>query len=265
MYLPVKNRSMPHDGGAAEIFQEREAHVGQGRLSVQAGLLLHDGDDLFKRLPLVLRQVEGLLDDGVILNELGGGKAHRQAGGFGVVLHHVGRGVDAPVDGPQGVILVGVVRAKVDAHRGLPVAGDVDGVVDQLVDALVLHRRDGHHRDAQGLLQLVDPDRAPVGPHLIHHVQGQDHGDAQLHELHGQIEIALDVRGIDDVDDAVRLRLQQKAPGDDLLAGIRGEGVDARQVGHGGLRVASDRAVLSVHGDTGEITHVLVGPGELVK
>ena len=54
------------------------------------------------------------------------------------------------------------------------------------------------------------------------------HGGVQLHELHGQVEVALDVGGIHDVDDAGGLFADDELPGDDLLAGVGRHGVDAR-------------------------------------
>ena len=54
-------------------------------------------------------------------------------------------------------------------------------------------------------------------------------------------------------------------PGDDLLAGIRRHGVDARQVGDLGLRVSLDGAALAVHRHTRKVADVLVGAGELVE
>ena len=76
------------------------------------------------------------------------------------------------------------------------------GMVYQLIHALILGGRDGNDRDAQHGLHLVDAHRAAVAAHLVHHVQRQHHGGVQLHELHRQVEVALDVGGIHDVDDA---------------------------------------------------------------
>ena len=41
--------------------------------------------------------------------------------------------------------------------------------------------------------ELSRVDVVPVFPHHVHHVDGDDHGDAQLHELGGQVQVALQV------------------------------------------------------------------------
>ena len=103
----------------------------------------------------------------------------------------------------------------------------------------------------QHRFHLVDAHRAAVAAHFVHHVQRQNHGDIQLHQLHGQVEVALnivdatniernlyltiqlhqlhgqvevalDVGGVHDIDDAGGLFADDELAGDDLLAGIGG-------------------------------------------
>ena len=45
----------------------------------------------------------------------------------------------------------------------------------------------------------------PLARYLVHHVQRQHHGHLQLQQLQGQVEVPLDVGGVHNVDDAVRL------------------------------------------------------------
>ena len=135
----------------------------------------------------------------------------------------------------------------------------------RLVDALVFHCRDGHHRQAQLSLHGVDAYRAPVVAHLVHHVQCQHHGHIELHELHGEIQVALDVGGIDDVDDALGVGFQDELARHDFLVGVGRERVDARQVGHRCVGVSLDGAALLVDGHSREVAHVLIGAGELVE
>ena len=60
--------------------------------------------------------------------------------------------------------------AKVDAAGRLAVAGYMQGVFDQFVDTLVFGGRDGHDRNAEQFLQLVDHDRAAIGADFVHHI-----------------------------------------------------------------------------------------------
>ena len=136
---------------------------------------------------------------------------------------------------------------------------------NKLVDALVLGGGNRNDRNTEHGFHFVDADRAAVLAHLVHHIQRENHGDIQLHELHGQVEVALDVGGVDDVDDAAGLILQNKAAGDNFLAGIGRHGVDAGQVGDERIVMTANRAVLPVHGHAGEIADVLIGAGELVE
>ena len=75
----------------------------------------------------------------------------------------------------------------------------------------------------------------------------------------------MDIGGIHDVDDRLRLLVEDKIPADQLLAGIRRHGIDAGKVRNGSIPVTADHAVLAVHRDPGEVAHMLVGTGQLIK
>ncbi len=78
----------------------------------------------------------------------------------------------------------------------------MDGVVHQFVDALVFAAEMGNHRDAQHGFHLVDATVLPLPRISSIMFSASTMGDVQLHELHGQIQVALDVGGVHDVDDA---------------------------------------------------------------
>lgn len=52
----------------------------------------------------------------------------------------------------------------------------------------------------------------------IHLVERDHDGNVKLHELGGQVEIALEIRGVDDVDDDVGMTVNQVIARNDLLA-----------------------------------------------
>ena len=218
---------------------------------------LHFLDAVLNELQLVLVQFQPLPHVLIVFNELGGGEAHRQAGGLGVVLNLVDHRVDAPVDRAGGAEVV-------DRRQG-PVPGRGRGDADQLLHALVLYGGDGDDGDPQRGGHTLDIDGAAAGGDLIHHVQSQNHGDAHFQQLKGQVQIPLDVGGVHNVDDAVGLLVQDKVPGDNLLRRIGADGVDARQVHHRAVLLSPDGAGLLVHRHTGKVAHVLVGAGELVE
>ena len=155
--------------------------------------------------------------------------------------------------------------AEVLTAGALLVAGHMDGMIHQLADALALQSGDWHHRDPQPLFQFVDQHGTAVLPDFIHHVQSQNHRNVQLHQLHGQIEVALNVGGIHNVDDALGFLLQNKPAGHQLLTGVRRHGIDSGKIRDQGVLLAANNAVLAIHGDTGEVSHMLVGAGQLVK
>lgn len=115
-------------------------------------------------------------------------------------MHHR---VDAAVDGAAVVVPV----AEILLQRRLLILGDMDGVTDQLVHALVLGGGDGDHRHAQHGLHGVDVNGALIAHQLVHHVQRHHHGDAHLQKLHGQVQVPLDVGGVHDIDDGLGLVL----------------------------------------------------------
>ena len=165
----------------------------------------------------------------------------------------------------QGAVVRAVRRAEVHAARVLAEARHVQHVLHELGDALLARRGDGDHGDAERRLQAVHAHRAAVGRELVHHVEGEHHRPVELHELEREVEVALDVGGVHDVDDRVRAVLEDEATAHHLLARVRAERVDAGQVRDRGLGMALDLAVLPVHGHAGEVSHVLVGARERVE
>ena len=255
----------PDYGFPAKGLQEAEAHIGHGRFPVQAGFFFHNVHQLVESRLLFRGQVQLFGNQPILFYQLGGGEADGELGPADVRLQEHGGGMDAAVHRAHRVL--GIIAFHAEVHPlGLDVPlGYKQGVVDELIDALIFGGGNGDYGNAQNVLQLIDADGAAVGPDLIHHVQRQHHGDLQLHELHGQIQVPLDVGGIHNVDDAAGMVLHQKVPGDNFLVGIGRQGIDARQIRDGGFGMVADGAVFPVHGDPREIAHVLVGTGELVE
>ena len=192
--------SLFHHGLGAQLFNERIAHIGQRGFAVGAELGFHFRDGVADELHLIFRKAQHVHHGLVALHQFCGGKAHGHACGLGVVLHDVRQRMDGAVHRARTEILpLGQHFQLCGAQRG----------------------GDGNHGYAQLLLQLVYVHSVAVGAHFIHHVQRDDHGKVQLDELHGEVKVALDVGGVHDVDDTIRLFLDEKIPGDDLLAGVR--------------------------------------------
>ena len=245
-------------GGRHDALDERVAHVRKGRVAVEPGLVFHLHDAVLEQLQLVFIEFERRGEVVPAFDELGRAETRRHADAVGVVGDQVHDRVDAAVHGR-------IVRAEVRHLRQRPAARNGQRLVYQLGHALPFRRRDRHDGDAQRLAHLLHIDGAAVGVHLVHHVQRQHHRYAQLEQLQRQVQVALDIRGIHDVDDAVRLLMDDKIARDDLLLRIRTQGVNARQVDDGAALLVAHLAHLLIDGHAREVAHVLVGPGEGVE
>ena len=143
--------------------------------------------------------------------------------------------------------------------------GRIDGRLDKFVHALALERGRLDHRAAQALRELRHIDLVAVFAHEIHHVERHDHRKAQVEDLRRQIKVALEVRGVHEVDHDVGTALQKVVTRHDLLGRVRRKRVDARQVRDGHVLVARVGAFLLLHGHARPVAHVLRGAGQVVE
>ena len=250
-----------HHTSGADLVDERKTHIRHGRAAVETPLVFHLQLDMFQHLGFICVQVQLLKNAAVALNEFTCGKTDRDTGASRVIFDQVTYGVNTAVDCAAVVLRT----AEVLTERLFLIPGDVDRMADQFVHALVFGGGDRNHGHAQHGFHLIDLEGAAVSGDLVHHVQGDDHRCLHLQQLHGEVEIALDVGGVDNVDDGFGLLIQNKIPGDQLFTGIGRHGIDSRQISNLGIGLTSDHTVLAVHRDAGEVPDVLVGAGQLVE
>ena len=105
-----------------------------------------------------------------------------------------------------------------------------DRLVDQLLAAVSLESTDRNDWTAQLFAQLRDVDAVSVLVHDVHHVQCDDGRNVQLQQLCCEIQVPLQVGGVDDVDDGIRSFAHQILPGYHFLHGVWGKGIDSRKV-----------------------------------
>ena len=211
---------------------------------------------------LVSIQMKRLGHQLVALNQLGRRKTHGNVRRRGMVLDQVGDAVDAAM---QRTAIWAIGCAKVQTAGTLAEPRHVQGVVHQLADALVAGSANGDNGHAQQALEQVDVYGAAIGGHLVHHVERDDHRTVKLHELQCQVQVALDVGGVNDVDDGVRTLVEDELTAHDLLACVRRQGVNAGQVGNARLGMVTDGAIFAVDRHAGKVTDVLVGARQLVE
>ena len=250
--LPPLHRKLDH------ILEEAVAAVGHQGLPVAQGIgpLVLPADGL-QLLPLRVCQVQGLLHQGVPLQQLDRRPVGGQAGGVGPVVDQLPHPV---VDG-MGVIVVEVVGLHRHPHMHLVV-----GHLQQRPDILPRPGGDGDDGHPQSPGQPLQINLVPPLFYLVHKVEGDDHRPLQLQKLGRQIQVSLDVGGVDDIDDGVGVLPHDEVPGHNLLHGVGGQGIDARQVHHRHrLAVHLGPALFLFHRHAGPIAHILVGAGEGVE
>ena len=211
---------------------------------------------------LVAIQMKCLGHQLVALNQLGRRKTHGNVRRRGMVLDQVGNAVDAAM---QCTAVWTIGRTEVQATGALTEPRHVQGMIHQLADTLVAGSANGDNGHAQQALEQVDVHGAAVGRHLVHHVERDDHGTIELHKLQRQVQVTLDVGGVDDVDDGVGVFVQDELAADDFFARVRRQRVNTGQVGNARLGVVTDSAVLAVDRHAGKVTDMLVGARQLVE
>ena len=81
---------------------------------------------------------------------------------------------------------------------------DLDDGGEQFVNALSALEYRRHHRETQQFAQFVGIEKVTALFTLIKHVEGSHHAEVHVYELGGEIEIALKVAGVDDVEHDIR-------------------------------------------------------------
>ena len=155
--------------------------------------------------------------------------------------------------------------AEILAKRSLLIFCHMDRMSYQLIDAFIFGSGDRDYRHTEHRFHAVDIDGASVSVHLVHHVKRDDHRYIHLQKLHGQIQVSFDVGRVDDVDDALRLFIDDKISGNHFFGRIRRHRINTGKVCDQRVLLSADRPVLSVYRDTREVTYMLSGACQLVK
>ena len=202
------------------------ALTGNDGLGVVIAVLLALGDQLFHASGLLLGEVDELAGVRITLEQLDrvvatlvGGNARRQVV-FDVVQNVLDGGIEL------------VLR-----HLALGSSGLLN-LLEQLLNTLVLKGRNHHDRAAELLGELVRVDLVAVLLDQVGHVEGDDHGQAGLDNLKRQVQVALEVGGVDHLDDHIGLAAHEVIARALLLGAVGGKRVDAGEVRDGNVLVA---------------------------
>ena len=156
-----------------------------------------------------------------------------------------------------------ILEHRLPLSRGL---GRLDRPVHQLLDTRAAQRRNGDDGDTDLAFERGGVDLVARLLHRVHHVEGDDHGNVDLHELRGEIEIALQIGRVDDVDDAVGALIQYVIARDDFLGRVGRERVDAGKVDdERGFRTLLIGTLPLFHRDTRPVAHICRGTRQKVE
>ena len=230
------------------------ALVGDDALGVIVHLSLAVLDVLVDVIQQGLVEVQFCLDLVVALEQLDGIPAQE------VVIDLA---LDGLLDVGNGMLhAAGKDMRQLDSLASL---GSGSSHLSSFLAALVLQSADLNGLAAQLFAQLLQVDLIAVLTDQVDHVDSHDHGDAQLDQLGGQVQVALDVGTIDDVQDGIRLLADQIAAGDDLFQSVRRQGVDTGQVLDDDILRAFQLTLFLLNGNAGPVADVLVRAGQCIE
>ena len=236
-----------------DVGDDAVALTGDDGLGIVVAILLALGDQLLHASGLLLGEVDELAGVRIALEQLDGvvaalvgGDARRQ------VVLDVGQNV---LDGRVELVL---------RHLALGSSGLLN-LIEQLRDALVLKSRDHHDRAAELLGELVGVDLVAVLLDQVGHVEGDDHGQTGLDNLKRQVQVALEVGGVDHLDDDIGLAAHEVIARALLLGAVGGKRVDAGEVRNRDALVTQELGLLFLNRDTGPVANIAVGAGDQVE
>ncbi len=131
-----------------------------------------------------------------------------------------------------GEIVIHIIRLDLEALVELRVRGveQLLEPVHQLGKARARACADRHHGNAKLKREALAIDAIAALFDLIHHVEGDDHRPLEFEQLDGEVEVALKIRAVDNVDDRLGFFVDDVIARNDLLHRIRGERIDARKI-----------------------------------
>ena len=172
---------------------------------------------------------------------------------------HVAQSLDAVLN--QGAVVHVVVTcfllALVDGvHRGL----------QHLFHAMAVKGGHGHHAGTQQTAHHLDVQFVAAFFQLIPHVQGYHHGYVHVHDLGGQVQVALQIAGVNDIQDGVRVVVADVGAHIHLLGSVLGQRVGAGQVHQLHLAAAdAEPPLLAVDCHAAIVAHFLLGSRHIIE
>lgn len=168
--------------------------VRQGGLTVRTQAFFHVAHYMFDDMYLLLRDGEHLFGRFIALHQLRGGETGRTVTDRRLIFDDMRDGMDRLMD---------FTGTKIQVFRNFLLFCRFDQLIYQVADSFIFARGNRYNRNSQEFTELFYVDCIAAGPHFIHHVEGDDHGFAQLHQLERQVQVSLNVSGIHDIENAI--------------------------------------------------------------
>ena len=99
----------------------------------------------------------------------------------------------------------------------------------------------------------------------VHHVYRHDHRNTGFRKLCCEIQVALQVGSVNDIEDRIRLLIDQVVTGDNFLQRIRRQGVDARKVFNDDIRMSLQFAFFFLNRYARPVSDKLIRAGQRVE
>ena len=141
----------------------------------------------------------------------------------------------------------------------------LNGGIHYVFHAAATKRRSRNDRTAELPGQTVDIDLVPVFLDQVHHVQGQNHRHAQVQDLAREVQIALKIGRVNQIDNSVGAAIKQVIARNDFFGRIRRERIDARKVGDNDLFVLGVLTLFFLDGNARPVANILVGACQVVE
>ena len=220
------------------------------------------------------RQVQLVLDLFIALKELDGIPA-RQVGGYNAAFVDTAVRMmmmnrffailmgDQVFDMRQRMFYAAFKNVHIVGARAL--LGDLFSRFRCLDGPFTLQRRGFHHAAAQGFAQFCKIDLVAVFARHVDHVERNHHGDAQFCQLCGQIQVALDVGRVHDVQDRVGPFLHQIVSCHHFFQSIGRKAVNAGQVLNDDMFFTLEFALFLFHRNARPVTNILVRTRQVIE
>ena len=248
-----------------DVRDEAVTLTGDDRLGVVVAIALARGDELLHARCGLARKVElgGRL--GIALEELNGEVA---------TANRVDESRNQSLDLGEHIFdravkrmmrTRGVCGGDGLCHAYLGAPGGLARHRDEPIDTVVLERRDHHDRTTQALLECGDIDLVAILLNQISHVERHHHGQACLDDLQREIEVALQIGGVEHLNHDVGLAAHEVVAAHALLGAVGRQRIDSGQVRDEHALVARQGCLLLLDRDAGPVAHITVGTGDQVE